>query len=254
MNFRSKFAQLAFKAAIFSLFVFFYSCRTAEVAVNNDLKSNSEVYAVKGRQGFQVGQVLSFGDFTTSKVKRGWTFSYSVPFIVKFQGAKEKLSFQQFDQNKNVADVAVVSRFKETEYTPVGDYFDISLRYKNYFAGTLKMNGAEDTWDFIIHNVDGNERSLGKNGTAGFIRNRQTKIDIVGIRELEGASSFLTQNDVYGYEFRQNGQIIGSVSTINNGKVWFKNGLNEDLKLVLAGVSSSLMLRNNVENEVVSLN
>ena len=246
----------SFKTILFSTVVssFIFSCRTAETAVNNDLKSDTEIYSVKGRQGSQIGQVISFGDFKTSKVKRGWTFGYSIPFVVRFQGAKEKLSFSQFGTNGNAAEVALVSRFKETDIEPIKDYFSVSLKYKNYFAGGIKLQNETDSWDFIVHNVDGASRSLKQNPTIGFIRNRSMHIDILGIRELEGSPSFMTQNDVYGYEFQLNGKVIGAVSTINNGKVWFKKDLTEDLKLVLASISSGLMLRNSVEENALSLN
>lgn len=156
--------RFPFKTILFSAIVplSIYSCRTAELAVNNDLKNDTEIYAVKGKQGSQIGQVLSFGDFKTSKVKRGWTYGYSIPFIVKFQGAKEKLSFSQFGVNGNSAEVALVSKFRETDYEPVKDYFAISLKYKNYFAGGIKLNANNDSWDFIVHNVDGASRSLSK--------------------------------------------------------------------------------------------
>ncbi|WP_031526138.1 hypothetical protein [Dyadobacter crusticola] len=246
------FAKGLLFTAAFSISLF--ACRTAEVAVNNQLKTETETYQVKGRQGFQIGQVLSFGDYTTSKVKRGWTFSYSLPFIVKFNGAREKISFQQFGLNGASADVALVSRFKETEYEPLEDYFSISLKYKNYFAGTVKVAESDESWDFLVHNVDGASRSLGKNSTVGFVRTNRTKIEIEGIRELEGSSSFLTQNDVYGYQFTLDGKVVAAVSTINNGKVWFKKDLDSNLKLVLASVSSGLMLRNNMEDNAISMN
>lgn len=255
MNQNFKYTSYFTKTLFFSAFisVSIFSCRTAEVAVNNDLKNETEIYQVKGRQGSQIGQVISFGDYKTSKIKRGWTFGYSVPFIVKFNGAKEKISFQQFGANGNSADVALVSRFRETEFQPLEDYFSISLKYKNYFAGTVKLKETEDSWDFIVHNVDGASRSLSKNSTIGFVRSNTQKVDIEGIRELEGSSSILTQNDVYGYEFKLNGKVVGAVSTINNGKVWFKKDLNDDLKLVLASVSSGLMLRNHIEENSLSM-
>ncbi|KAA6430337.1 hypothetical protein FEM33_25350 [Dyadobacter flavalbus] len=209
---------------------------------------------MKGRQGFQIGQTLSFGEYKTSKVKRGWTFSYAIPFIVKFQGAKEKLSFQQFGTNNKAADVALVSRFKETEFEPIKDYFSVALKYKNYFAGSIKLNSDENSWDFIVHNVDGTSRSIKNNQTIGFVRNRQTQIDIIGIRELEGSSALITQGDVYGYEFQMDGKVIGAVSVINNGKVWIRENLDGDLKLVLASISSGLMLRNSVEESTLSMN
>ncbi|MEO6282504.1 MAG: hypothetical protein ABIN80_31000 [Dyadobacter sp.] len=252
-NFKFSPQAAAAKAALLSILVYTSSCHTAELAVDNDLKNETEVYLVKGRQGTQIGQVISFGDFKTSKVKRGWTFSYSIPFIVKFNGAKEKLSFEQFDPNGNTADVALVSRFKETEYASLNDYFSISLNYKNYFAGSIKLNTQEEAWEFIVHNVDGGSRNLGRDKTIGFLQNGATKVDIYGVRQLEGSPSFVTQDDVYGYAFHLNGKIIGTVSTINNGKVWLKNGLSDDLKLILASISSGLMLRNVMEGNTLSM-
>ncbi|WP_026630732.1 hypothetical protein [Dyadobacter alkalitolerans] len=134
------------KAILFAGIISFFalSCRTAELAVDDDLKNETETYAVKGRQGSQIGQVISFGDFKTSKVKRGWTSGYSIPFIVSFNGAKEKLSFQQFGTNGNAAEVALVSRFRETEYQPLQDHFSVSLKFKNYFAGSVKPVNSDE--------------------------------------------------------------------------------------------------------------
>lgn len=229
------------------------ACKTAELAVDHDLKSETTTYAVKGRQGSLIGQTLTFGGFKTNKVKRGWTFGYSIPFIATFNGASEKLSFTQFDDKGRSADVALISKFSETELSQLATYFSISLQYKNYCAGSVKINNTADSWDFMVHNVDGALRNPKNKGTAGFIRQGQTRIEISGIRELEGSPALLTQNEVYGYEFRLEGRVIGTVSTINNGRVWFKNGLNEQLTLVLASVSSGLMLRNSVEDHALSM-
>ena len=197
-NFNSLLTPILFIAVISGSAV---SCRTAELPIHDDLKSNIEVFEVKGKQGPQIGQTLSFGDFKTSKVKRGWTLGYSIPFIVRFQGAKEKLSFSQFTSNGNSAEVALVSKFRETEYAPAKDYFSVSLNYKNYFAGGIKLNNSDDSWDFIVYNVDGASRNLKQNTSVGLVRNSDTQIDIKGIRELQESSQFITQNNVYGYEF-----------------------------------------------------
>jgi hypothetical protein len=254
MDQRFKFSASLSKMALSGILLATFSCRTAEVAVNRDLQSDTEIHEVKGRQGLQIGQVISFGDFKTNKIQRGWTFAYSVPFIVKFNGAKEKISFRQFGPNGQAADVALISRFKETELKPLEDFFSVSIKYKNYFAGSVKMVESDASWDFIVHHVDGPGRSFDKNTTIGFLRSDKFQVDITGIRELEGASPALTQNDVYGYEFSINGKTIGAVSTVNNGKIWFKKGLSDELRLVLAGVSSGLMLRNRVEDNSLSMN
>lgn len=225
----------------------FGGCRTAEMAVTDELKTNATPYAVKGRQGFQIGQSLSFGEYRTSKVNRGWTRSYSIPFVVQFSGAREKLSFQQSGPQNRTASVALISRFRETELSPVRDYFSLSIKNTNTFAGGIELSGSKENWEFIVHHVDGQNNSM-KNNTLGFIRSKvdHLQIDIVGVRELEGASKMMTLMDVYGYEFRLDGEAIGAVATVNNGKVWIKENLHPELKLVLASISSGLMLRNNM--------
>ncbi|QRR03545.1 hypothetical protein [Dyadobacter sandarakinus] len=255
MNKSIRIALLSFNHCIAAMLLaaIAFSCRTAEVSVHNDLKTGAEVYTVKGRQGFQVGQVLSFGDFKTSKVNRGWTFGYSIPFIVSFQGASEKLSFRQLDQHGGQAEVVLVSKFRETELAVAKDYFSVSLHYKNYFAGAIKLDHAESSWDFIVYNADGAGRGFGNRETSGFVRNGRTRIDIRAINSLEGSSEILTYNSVYGYEFTQGGKVIAAVSTINNGKVWMKEGLDAETRLVLAGICSGLMLRNQVEDQALSL-
>jgi hypothetical protein len=225
------------------------ACRTAEVAVPHDLKAHATAYAVKGRQGFQVGQVLSFGDYSTNRVSRGWTRSYSIPFVVQFNGAREKLSYRQSGPGDRWAEVALVSRFREVDVSPAREYFGLSTFYKNMVAGGIELSGSRESWEFVIYNADGG-RTL-KNNTAGFVRSRAdgTRIDITGIRKLEGNSPLMPLLDIYGYEFRLDGQPVGAVSTVNNGRVWIKDNLHPELKLVLASVSSGLMLRHNVEED-----
>src|SRR5690606_25121974 len=53
-----------------------FACRTAEIAVNPEL--NASAMPVKGRNGFQIGQVIRYGAYTTDKVRRGWTKGYDI--------------------------------------------------------------------------------------------------------------------------------------------------------------------------------
>lgn len=245
MKIKSALVKLALPIALATTLL--ARCRTAQLAVPDELKSVATEYNVKGRQGFQIGQALSFGEYTTSKVNRGWTKAYSIPFVVQFTGAKEKLAFDMFAPNGHSASVAFISRFRAADISLLDDYFSLNVKNDNVFGGAILLNDSRESWEFVVSNVDGWSNSL-KNNTLGFIRSRedQLQIDIKGIRELEGASKMMTMMNVYGYEFQMDGEVIGAVSTINNGKVWIKDNLHPDLKLVLASVSSGLMLRNNM--------
>ena len=65
------------------------SCATPNIVLDNRLAEKTTIMEAKGRQGWQIGQVIKFGDFETGKVKRSWITSYTLPFIVTFKGAKE---------------------------------------------------------------------------------------------------------------------------------------------------------------------
>lgn len=220
-------------------------CKTAQMAVAPALKNDSEPLSVKGRQGFQIGRQLSFGEYATGKVKQGWVKGYDIPFLVRFQGMKERLSFHQFNEAGQLAEVYAVGKFRSTELPFLRDYFNIILKEKNHFAGTVILKAGQDVWEFLLYNPDG---EFLKDAKAGFVRNNQEVIEVKGVTQLENGVNLSSK--FWGYEFIHLGKTIGAVETINNGKVWFKNDLPEDLKLVLASLSSSLLLRTNMEERI----
>ncbi len=221
-----------------------FACKTAEIAIDPALKA--EAMPVKGRNGWQIGQVISYGGFTTDKVRRGWTKGYDIPFIVRFQGAKEKLSFTQFGPSDVQAEVACISKFKSTEIQLVNDFFGIPLEYQNYFAGNIALDEGRSAWDFIIHNPNGD--FLREEASAGFAKNGSHRIDIKAIRGLEGQPDWLKELTVYGHEFRLDGKVVGAVSTMNKGKVWIDQNLDAETKTVVAAIATGLLLRTDVES------
>jgi len=234
------FIAIAAVLALTSLF----SCHTAEIPLDPAL--NADAMAVKGRNGWQIGQVIRYGDYTTDKVRRGWTKGYDIPFIVRFQGAKEKLSFAQFGPENTRAEVSCISKFKSTEIEVVRDFFGIPIEYENYFAGNIAFNDGRDSWDFLIHNPNGD--FLRERASAGFARNGTQQIDIQAIRGLEGQPDWMKELTVFGHEFRMNGKVVGAVSTMNKGKVWIDPQLDAETRTVIAAVATGLLLRTDVES------
>ena len=220
-------------------------CKTPQMYVAPTLKNESETLSVKGRLGFHIGRRLSFGEYTTSKVKQGWVKGYDIPFFVRFQGMKEKLSFQQFNASGQMAEVYSVGKFRSTEMPFIRADFNIILKEKNHFTGTVILNGGQDVWEFLLYNPDG--ESL-KGAKAGFIKNNYEEIEVEGVTQLENGNNFSSK--FWGYEFIHHEEAIGAVEIVNNGKVWIKNDLPADLKLVLASLSSSLLLRTSLEERI----
>ena len=220
-------------------------CKTPQMYVAPTLKNASEPLSVTGRQGFQTGRRLSFGEYSTSNVKQGWVKGYDIPFFVRFQGMKEKLYFQQFGREGELAEVYSIGKFNSTELPFIRDYFNIILKEKNYFSGTIILNGGQDVWEFLLYNPDGEPL---KSAKAGFVQSNHEVIEVKGVTQLESGNNFSSK--FLGYEFIHHGKSIGAVEIVNNGKVWFKNDLSDDWKLVLASLSSGLLLRTSLEERI----
>lgn len=230
---------------LFSLTLFvFFACKPAEIATDTSLKADA--MPVKGRQGLQIGQVIRYGDFKTSKVRRGWTTSYDIPFVVRFQGAKEKLSFTQFGPGAEQAEVACISKFKSTEIMLARDYFSIPLDIDNFFAGTISLHGGHSNWDFVLYNPNGD--FLRDQASAGYAENGPERIEIRAIRGLKGQPDWMKKLTVYGHEFVYHGRVVGAVSTVNKGTVWIDNALDGELQTVIAAIATGVLLRTDVED------
>ncbi|MCB0534239.1 MAG: hypothetical protein H6574_23940 [Lewinellaceae bacterium] len=220
------------------------ACHTPELVLDPSLSAGA--MPVKGRNGLQIGQVIRYGDYTTDKVRRGWTKGYDIPFILRFQGAKEKLSFAQFGPENTKATVACISKFKSTEIELVRDFFGIQLDYQNYFAGNITVDQGGANWDFILHNPNGD--FLREKASAGFIRNGEQQIAIEAIRGLKGQPDWMKELTVYGHEFRIDNAVVGAVSTINKGTVWIDERLDAETRTVIAAVATGLLLRRDMED------
>ena len=220
-----------------------FSCRTPEIALDPSL--NAKAMSVTGRNGFQIGQVIRYGEFSTDKVRRGWTKGYDIPFVLRFQKAKEKLSYTQFGPDRTRAEVSCISKFKSTEFELVRDFFGIPFEYQNFFAGNIALVSSHTNWNFILHNPNGD--FLRRDASAGFAENGLQRIDIQAIRGLEGQPDWMKELTVYGHEFRIEGKVVGAVSTVNRGKVWIDPQLDTETRTVIAAIATGLLLRTDVE-------
>jgi hypothetical protein len=61
-----------------------------KLSVSEELKAPHDEYNVKGRQGILIKQKLSFGEFSTTRVKRSWTKGSSSRFGIGKRNAKDE--------------------------------------------------------------------------------------------------------------------------------------------------------------------
>ena len=237
---------------IAQLLLIISACNTPNILISDDLKANSSVLEVKGRQGWQYNQVIRYGEFSTSKIKRGWTTGYDMDFVIRFQKAQEKLSFIQFSPDQKQAEVLAVSKFKNTELDLLDGYMSFPIKYENSFTGTIiNAETPNNSWEFIIHDPDG---SLANIDDCGMAKDKSgNEIHIHAVKKLEGKNNWIQLGN-FGYEFIYCGTSVGAVSTVNNGKVWIKKDICPDIKLVISCISTSLLVRHDMEDSMSTSN
>ncbi|NQU34578.1 MAG: hypothetical protein HQ521_15215 [Bacteroidetes bacterium] len=241
----------------FMLLVGIISGVSQGVKLPETLKDNSAILPVKGRMGMQINQVITFGDFKTSKIKKGWTKSTkvtstnSVLFASKTASvskASQKFSFTQFGPDNMEAEVACLGELSQADIELIKNIFAIGIDFKNCFSGSIEIVNDSTTWEFIIIDPDSKPDT---DVSSGFIRNGNDElIELYAITELEGKKipKFL-QGAVQGYEFRLNGKPIGAVSLYNKGNVIFYDNISDTHKLVIASLSTALLVRTDLNDQ-----
>ena len=231
-----KLGNISVKLACLGLFL--TTCSTPKMLIDKNLQEEGRVYEVEGRNGWLINQQLSFGEYQTGKVKRSWTKGYDYPFIVRFSGAKEKLSFSLQDDDGNTAEVFCLGKLREQDLMLFHKYFAINLKAKDAFTGSVVVNESA-VFDFYVTNL--NQNNWFK-AAKGWIQGEDTKFEIRPVKKLENSKRAL-DSQVPGFEFAYNNEVVGAVETLNRGKIWLHNELDEEQKLVLASIAAALLLR-----------
>lgn len=245
MSLRSSIALLALLCSLSACHVL------KSIEVPEALRSDTLMMDVHGRQDLPFNQVIRFGDYGSSKIDRGWTQSRSreieSSFAVRFKTAKQKLGFSLHGPQGREAQVLAVSRFESNELGLLKDFSLTAYTHLvNTFAGTvIPVQGSGGEWEFLVSNPEG---GLPRDADAGRMFDKAGRqILIRGVRKVEGAPG-LWSGENYGFEFVQDGQTIGAVSLLGKGRVWLRQSLDEDTRLVVASVATALMVRQSIKS------
>jgi len=221
------------------------------IEVPEALRSDATVMDVHGRQDLPFNQVIRFGDYGSSKIDRGWTQSRSreveSDFALRFKTAKQKLGFSLHGPQGREAQVLAVSRFESNELGLLRDYsLTVYTRQVDTFAGTvIPVQGSGGEWEFVVSDPEGGPS---RDADAGRMLDKAGRqILIRGVKKVEGAPGLLGWEN-YGFEFVQDGQTIGAVSLLGKGRVWLRQSLDADTRLVVASVATALMVRQSIKS------
>ena len=223
------------------LAVFLVSCKAATIPVDDSLAEVAVPYEVSGKNGWQLNQSIRFGPYRTEPIDKSMVFSWQIPFLVDLSGSRESLSFQLFDtDDQKAVNVFGTSQLNELHR------FGLTLTQKDVFSGSLVFAQPEvHYYDFILLNPNDQNQKMRSKGAIK--KNEADWIEIRGISKLEGSK--VPQTTVFGYEFLMDGNVVGMVEIINKGRVWINPALDEEASLVIAGLSTALLVRTNLQDQ-----
>jgi hypothetical protein len=259
--------------------IFLISCTTAKLSVPPSFSEKATKMPVKGINGWQVNQKLNFGDYATSKIKRGWDFSSSVSHT-KFRISPEEALLKVFDididKNTNtqknkfqynigdgtqITEVYATEKFKEKQLVyksnnPWIGNASKTNRYEYAFAAAIIPLTLKDKtpWSVVLIN----KYDIAKDTAIklfdkpyveeeGYATNGKENIAIRPIR----TDKVLTENGeqklfggkmLTGYELQWNGEASAMIDILENS-IWILNDAEPDKKMILASVSSAILLK-----------
>jgi hypothetical protein len=202
------------------------------------LRSNAEEMTVSGRTGYTFKKSVVFGPFHTSAFSTG-----SVK--VNNDGPQRGLVVDDLTRYTTAH-----QDFHFTQYDSGGDSIEVQcLATRNAKTAQYSNLMADET------SIDRYEMHLSKNISG--------KVFLTYIKGKPLAVSFgkdtVTMTDEYksaakekmvfqGMLFTRSGETVAAVSLMNEGSVWIKKDLDNECKLVIAAISTAMLVRPNLEN------
>lgn len=260
--------------------VFLSSCTAVKLSVPDTFSNQATKMHVKGVNGWKINQQLSFGDYKTSSIKRGWDFTSSVQYT-KFNINPEEMLLRIFDidtdkrrENQRskfryliedgnlVAEIFATEKFSEKELVyksnnPRLGNASKTQRYEYAFSAAIlpltatdnepwsltmisKYDAANDTARRIFDRPYVEEEGYATNGKEN-ISIRSLRIDKVTTKSGKDTKVF-GGKILSGYELRWDDGVVAIIDIMDNN-IWLANNLDAQDKLILSSIASSILLK-----------
>lgn len=258
----------------------FISCTAAKLPVPSQFSSQATKMPVKGINGWQVNQKLQFGNYTTSKIKRGWDFSSSLQYT-KFRIRPEEALLKVLDINtdnntntqrnkfqytiedgKLVAEIYATEKFTEKQLVyksnnPWIGNASKTNKYEYAFTAAIVPLSAktEEPWSLVLMNKYDISKDTARRlfdqpyvEEEGYATNGKENIAIRPLRmehvnTKNGKSTRVFGGKMLsGYELQIKGNVVAIIDILENN-IWFYNDLEPAEKLILSSISSAILLK-----------
>lgn len=256
------------------------SCTAVKLSVPASFSEQATKMHVKGVNGWKINQHLSFGNYRTSSIKRGWDFTNSVQYT-KFSINPEEMLLRVFDidtdkrrENQRskfryliedgnlAAEIFATEKFNERELVYksknpwLGDASK-TQRYEYAFSAAIlpltasnnepwsltminRYDAEKDTVRRIFDRPYVEEEGHATNGKEN-IAIRSLRIDKVTTKSGKDTKVFGGKM-LTGYELRWDDSVVAIVDIMDNN-IWLANNLDAPDKLILSSIASSILLK-----------
>ena len=256
------------------------SCTAAKLSVPTQFSSQATRMPVKGINGWQVNQKLSFGNYNTSKIKRGWDFNSSFQYtkmrispeeaILKvftldtYKGTNtQRNKFQYTLEDGNlVAEIYATEKFKEKElvYKSNNPWIGNASQTKSYeyaFAAAIVplIEKNDQPWSLVLVNRYDQAKDTARKlfdkpyvEEEGYATNGKENIVIRPLRIEKVTTASGKETKVFGgkmlsgYELKWDDGVVGIIDILDNS-IWIAKDLEPSEKLILSSISSAILLK-----------
>lgn len=258
----------------------FSSCTAVKLSVPDQFSSQATKMHVKGLQGWQINQQLSFGPFQTSKIKRGWDFTSGMQHtkfnlkpeemvlrVLNIETDKRNINqrgkFQYSLQDGNlVSEIYATEKFSESQlvYKSNNPYIGNASKTKRYeyaFTAAILPLTAQNSepWSLVLINRYDAAKDTARRlfdrpyvEEEGYATNGKENIAIRPLQIEKVTTKSGKDTKVFGgkmlsgYEIQWDGGVVAIIDILDNN-IWLANNLDAQDKLIVSSISSAILLK-----------
>lgn len=204
-----------------------------------------------------VNQKLSFGDYSTSRIRRGWDYSSSVQYT-KFRISPEEAILKVFDINTDKQRLDQKSKFQyvledgtqEMEIYGTEQFSEKSLVYKGnhpFIDGASKTLRYEYAFTAIMVPLTGKQDNpwslvmIDKYNNS-YVEQEGYATDGVQTIALKPVQATPAARVLSGYELQQDGNPVAFIDILN-GDVLIGNDQSSRMRLILSSIATAVLVR-----------
>ena len=228
------------RASLLAATILAVACTPAQAPVPATL-ANVARMPVTGRQGWKIGERLSFGPYVADSVRRSWTsgadFSYGPSGGPMNARSRRKQSFAFVQRDAGGAPVSASCETRLRQRAVESKVVDVQLEDASTLDCRL-VPGADTllAWTMAL----AERRDVPLEGTLVRAADGRAVYRVRGTNRLQGAAFATGQTT--GYELLQGERTVGMVDVTNDGAVTLAPSLPDGARRVLAASASALLL------------